>query len=268
MTYVSEESIARDTLERYSGSTFDRYQSLILLTNFPHYVDQFAELCGEQITEGSLMKACHWQKKGISILDHKVGSPAAALAVDLMSFVSPRACLMLGMCGGLRNRFRVGDYLLPIAAIRGEGTSDFYLPTMVPAMANFTIQKALAEVMEEEKKRYHIGISHTTNIRFWEFNQEFKDRLIEEKVQAIEMECATLFAAGYKRKVSIGALLLVSDKPLTPSGIKTKAGSKQISKKYTNEHIQLGIKVLENVRNTKSGLYRGSFHRKDAKNAK
>ncbi|MFC1585565.1 AMP nucleosidase [Fibrobacterota bacterium] len=254
---ISEEKIARDTLERYSGSPFNEFQPLILLTNFPHYVDHFSVLYDAKVYEGSLMKVCHSKSRGISIVDHKVGSPAAALAVDLMSFVSPRACLMLGMCGGLRKRYQIGEYFLPIAAIRGEGTSDFYLPANVPAMANFTIQKALAEVLEAEGTGFHVGITHSTNIRFWEFDQDFKIRLLEEKVQAIEMECATLFAAGYKRKVSIGALLLISDKPLKPSGIKTKASSHRIAGRYTDEHIKLGIKVLENIRTTKSGLYLG-----------
>ncbi len=256
---ITEEKIAKDTLERYSGSPFNQFQPLILLTNFPVYVDYFAKLCGGKIFEGSLMKVCHWQERGMSMLDYKVGSPAAALAVDLLSFIRPRACVMLGMCGGLRPRYNIGDYLLPIAAIRGEGTSDFYLPENVPAMSNFTIQKALAEVLETEKVKYHIGISHTTNIRFWEFNKAFKNQLLEEKVQAIEMECATLFAAGYRRSVSMGALLLISDKPLQPKGIKTKSSSKKVIKEHMAPHINLGIKVLENVKNTKSGLFRGKI---------
>lgn len=259
MPEVTEERIAKETLERYSGSPAGKFQPLILLTNFPHYVDQFATLCGGQVYEGSLMKACHCPARKISILDHKVGSPAAALAMDLLSFLKPRACLMLGMCGGLRRKYKVGDYLLPVAAIRGEGTSDFYLPANVPAMANFVIQKALAQVMESENKQYHIGITHTTNIRFWEFNVGFREQLIEERVQAVEMECATLFAVGYKRRVSTGALLLISDMPLKPEGIKTKEGSKKLASTYTAEHINLGIKVLENVRYTKSGLYLGKL---------
>jgi len=259
LTYVSEKKIAHDTLERYSGSPVELFQPLILLTNFPHYVDHFSKLSRQKTYEGSLMKVCHWKKKGITILDHKVGSPAAALAVDLLSYQEPRACLMLGMCGGLRKRYKIGDYLLPIAAIRGEGTSDFYLPANVPAMSNFTIQKAISEVLEAEDKKFHIGISHSTNIRFWEFNDKFKQQLIEEKVQAIEMECATLFVAGYKRKVSIGALLLISDKPLTHSGIKTKASSKHVARNFTDEHIKLGMKVLQDIRMTKSGLYMGKL---------
>ncbi|MBF0431741.1 MAG: AMP nucleosidase [Fibrobacteria bacterium] len=252
---ITEEKIARDTLERYSGSDFDLFQPQILLTNFPHYVDHFSNLCASPVYEGSLMKACHWKKRGISILDYKVGSPAAALAIDLLSFVNPRACLMLGMCGGLRKRYKIGDYLLPVAAIRGEGTSDFYLPPNVPAMSNFTIQKELSEVMEAENKTCHVGITHSTNIRFWEFNQEFRSQLLAEKVQAIEMECATLFAAGYKRKVSVGALLLISDKPLKPKGIKTKESSKRLAQQFTSEHIDLGIKVLSSVRDKRSGLF-------------
>jgi AMP nucleosidase len=259
MTQVTEEQIARDTLDRYSGSSYKDFQPLVLLTNFPHYVDRFSEICNEPVYEGSLMKTCHWKKKKITILDHKVGSPAAALAIDLLSFIRPRACLMLGMCGGMRRRYKIGEYLLPVAAIRGEGTSDFYLPPKVPALANFIIQKVLAEVMESENQSYHVGITHTTNIRFWEFDQEFRARLISEKVQAVEMECATLFAAGYKRMVPTGALLLISDKPLKPEGIKTKESSQKLAENYTKSHIELGIKVLEKIYQTRSAKFLGKL---------
>ena len=174
------------------------------------------------IVEGAMFKVAHDPKEGVSILDFKIGSPAAALVVDLCSFLPIKTSLLLGMCGGLRRRYQVGDYLVPVASIRGEGTSDFYFPPEVPALANFLMQKAVTEVLELQKTVYHIGITFTTNMRFWEFNEEFKSRLKATKAQAIEMECATLFSASYKRKYTLGALLLISDLPLNNDGIKTK----------------------------------------------
>lgn len=251
MTEQIESEVAEDLLERYSGSHPSQFQPYILLTNFPHYVTHFGELTGTKPVEGSMMKACHWPEEGISILDFKVGSPAAALAIDILSFTRPRGCLMLGMCGGLRRKYKVGDFLLPVAAIRGEGTSEFYFPSQVPALSNFVIQKCTADVMDRQGKEFHIGICHSTNIRFWEFDPRFRQLLIDERVQGIEMECATLFTAGYKRRVPVGALLLISDLPLERGGIKTKKSSKSVSQKYTDPHVRLGIDVMKALKGAK-----------------
>jgi AMP nucleosidase len=257
----SEADIARQTLERYSGCEVGQFHSNLILTNFPRYVEYFAESRGVQIYEGSMFQVAHCPKDEISILDFKIGSPAAALVVDICSFLPIRASILLGMCGGLRRRYQVGDYLVPVAAIRAEGTSDFYFPIEVPALANFLMQKAVTEVLEKEHANYHIGITYTTNTRFWEFNEEFKTRLKNTKAQGIEMECATLFTASYKRKFTLGALLLVSDLPLNKDGIKTKESSKKIYDTYAADHVEKGIKILKYAREMQAKKVKGAYHR-------
>ena len=258
---LSEEQFARETLERYSGCLHTEFQSNLLLTNFPKYVEYFAKSRNVPIIEGSMFKVAHDPKEQISILDFKIGSPAAALVVDLCSFLPIKSSLLLGMCGGLRRRYQVGDYLVPVAAIRGEGTSDFYFPTEVPALSNFLMQKAVTDVLEEQHVPYHIGITFTTNMRFWEFNEEFKSRLKASKAQAIEMECATLFAASYKRKYTLGALLLISDLPLNNNGIKTKKSSESVFEKHTAEHVEMGAQILKVARNMQHKHIKGAYHR-------
>lgn len=256
-----EADIARQTLERYSGCDVSRFQSNLILTNFPKYVDYFAQKRGVEIHEGSMFKVAHDPKDDVSILDFKIGSPAAALVVDICSFLPIRASVLLGMCGGLRNRYSVGEYLVPVASIRGEGTSDFYFPIEVPALANFLMQKAVTDVLEQMRATYHIGITYTTNMRFWEFNEEFKNRLKITKAQGIEMECATLFAASYKRKFTLGALLLISDLPLDRAGIKTKESSAMIYSKYTADHVETGVQILKRARELQSQQVKGAYHR-------
>lgn len=254
-----EEQIARDTLERYSGSSVSDFQPYLLLTNFPRYVQYFAEKRGVKIIEGSMFKTAHCPAEKISILDFKIGSPAAALVLDLIAFLPIKASLLLGMCGGLRRHYAIGNFFVPIASIRGEGTSDFYFPTDVPAMANFLVQKCVTNVLEKHKIPHHIGITHTTNKRFWEFNPAFKERLEISRAQAIEMESATIFMAGYYYKVPVGALLLISDLPLDPEGIKTKKSSEQVFAKHTSEHVELGIEVLKGVEEALAHHAKGAF---------
>lgn len=258
---ITEEQFARDTLERYAGCDVSEFHSNLLLTNFPRYVDYFAKTHDAQVIEGSMFKVAHSKKEKISILDFKIGSPAAALVIDLCSFLPIKTSLLLGMCGGLRRRYQVGDYLVPVASIRGEGTSDFYFPKEVPALANFLMQKAATEVLEIQKALYHIGITYTTNMRFWEFNEEFKSLLKATKAQAIEMECATLFAASYKRKFTLGALLLVSDLPLNADGVKTKKSSASVYERYMADHVEKGIDILKHARDMQEKHIKGAYHR-------
>ncbi|OGS43367.1 MAG: hypothetical protein A2539_03660 [Elusimicrobia bacterium RIFOXYD2_FULL_34_15] len=251
----SRDRVGISTLERYTGSSKEEFQPYILLTNFKIYVDIFGKMFNQPIRQGSVMRACHSQQENISIIDYSVGSPVAALIMELLSFTKPKSVLMLGMCGGLREDYNVGDFFNPVAAIRGEGTSNEYMPIQCPALSSFVIQRYVCEELEKNSLKYHTGVIHTTNVRFWEFNEEFKVNLLKEKVQAIDMECATLFTVGFAKLVPIGALMLISDLPLKEKGIKTKETAKLIFEKYTNLHINTGISVLKNMQEqAKKGL--------------
>lgn len=254
-----EIKVAKDALERYSGSPADDFCQYLLITNFPQYVHYFAKSRNLKVTEGSMFTAAHDPKNQISILDFKIGSPSAALVVDLCAYLPIQACLLLGMCGGLRRRYSIGEYLLPTAAIRGEGTSDYYFPIEVPALSNFLVQRAVSEILDEENARYHVGITHTTNKRFWEFDEDFKDRLKANRSQAIEMECATLFSGSYRRKLPLGALLLISDLPLNKEAIKTKESSVAVFERYTADHVEKGVKIIERLKKLQSNRSKGAY---------
>lgn len=256
-----QKQVAKDTLERYSGSPAEKFQSYVLLTNFPRYVESFAAEYKATVYEGAMFKVAHAPDIQVSMLDFKIGSPAAALVVDLCSFLPIYASLLLGMCGGLRGDYKIGEYFVPIASIRGDGTSDFYFPPEVPALANFTIQKVVTEILEKEGKTHHIGITHTTNKRFWEFNTDFRTRLQITRPQVIEMECATLFTASYNHRLPLGALLLISDLPLTPRGSKTKEGSEAIFANFMADHIRIGVKAIREIQHVERlKAYRKHVH--------
>jgi len=254
-----EERIAQETLERYSGSAVEEFQPYLLLTNFPKYVEYFAKSRNVDVIEGSAFKVAHSKKERITILDFKIGSPSAALVVDLCAHLPIRAALMLGMCGGLRRQYKVGNFFVPVASIRAEGTSDFYFDREIPSLANFLVQKMVTNVLEGEKIPYHIGITYTTNLRFWEFNEKFVNHVIDTRSQAIEMECATLFMSGYYHKLPVGALLIISDLPLEEDGVKTKASAKSVFEQYTESHVEAGVKVMQALHYTLKGHPKGVF---------
>ena len=186
---------------------------------------------------------------GITIINFSMGSPNAATIMDLLSAIAPKAVLFLGKCGGLKKRNKLGDLILPIAAIRGEGTSDDYFPPEVPAMPAFALQKAISTTIRDYKVDYWTGTVYTTNRRVWEHDEEFKNYLTSIRAYAIDMETATIFTVGFYNKIPTGALLLVSDSPMIPEGVKTEASDKKVTTEFVDRHIKIGIDSLKQLIN-------------------
>ena len=240
--------IAADILERYTGTAPEDFQKQIILTNFGHYMKRFSTLCDDTTsTEGSAMTASHSKKMGVSIIDFSIGSPVAALIIEILATAEPKAVLFLGIVGGLHRSLKVGDFILPTAAIRDEGASRHFMPQQVPALPTFKIQKFVSQMLLENGHDYRTGVVHTTDYRFWEFDERFKQQLYEERALAIEMETATLFSVGFASKVPVGALLLVSDLPLRKGGIKTKESARAVFKEFTDVHIEMGLKAMSEI---------------------
>jgi AMP nucleosidase len=246
-TNKRKQKIARDILERYTGSSLKQFQKQIILTNFQYYIDRFAAITGGTITRGSAMSAVHSPKDGVSIINFSIGSPTAALIIECLAVLEPKAVLLLGMCGGLHRSLKKGDFIIPTAAIRDEGVSHHFMPRQVPALPTFKVQKFVSQILVEKGLDYRTGVVHTTDYRFWEFNDKFKAELYHERALAIDMETATLFVVGFASKVPIGALLLVSDLPLRRGGIKTKKSASTVFKNFTDLHLEIGIKSMSEI---------------------
>ncbi len=244
---AEKKKIALDMLERYTGSHPNQFRKQIILTNFEYYMQRFEAICGDEKTRGAAMSVVHSKKADVSIVNFSIGSPTAALIIELLATVEPKAVLFLGLCGGLHRSLKVGDFILPTAAIRDEGASKHFMPPQVPALPTFKIQKFVSQMVVERGLDYRTGVVHTTDYRFWEFDEKFKSGLYEERALAIEMECATLFITGFVSKVPIGALLLVSDTPLKRGGIKTKSSANSVFREFTDIHIETGIQAMSEI---------------------
>ncbi|EPZ51676.1 putative AMP nucleosidase [Bacteriovorax sp. BAL6_X] len=240
--------IAIDMLERYTGHDFRDFQQQIILTNFHYYVERFNALLDDHVyTQGSAFKASSSKKAKVTIIEFGVGAAMAALIGELISVIHPKAVLFLGLAGAVHPSLKVGDFVLPIASIRAEGVTEHFLPREVPALPTFKVQKFVSQILLEHGHDYRTGTIHSTDYRFWEFDDRFKERLIEQRVLAVEMETAALFVSCFVSKVNIGALLLISDCPMTKDGIKTKKSAKSVFKKYTDIHIELGIEAMADI---------------------
>ncbi len=245
---VEKLKIAENWLPRYTGTQIDEFGESILLTNFKDYVTAFAEKFDVEVKgEGKPMQSAT-NKDGLSIINFGIGSPNAALIMDLLTAKNPKGgVLFLGKCGGLKDTSEIGNFILPIAAIRGEGTSNDYFPPEVPALPSFKLHKFISEKIVEAECDYRTGVIYTTNRRLWEHDKVFLKKLKKSTAIGIDMEVATIFIAGHYNEIARGALLLVSDVPTTPEGVKTEASDKKVTSEWSQKHLDIGIKAMTEI---------------------
>jgi len=244
----TKEEIVNNWLPRYTGEVLENFGKYILLTNFSNYVERFAEWNKVPVVGKDRPFQCA-TAEGITIINFGMGSPGAATVMDLVSAINPKAVLFLGKCGGLKKRNQIGDLILPIAAIRGEGTSNDYFPPEVPALPAFALQKAISTTIRDYSTDYWTGTVYTTNRRVWEHDEVFKEYLTKIRAHAIDMETATIFTVGFYNKIPTGALLLVSDSPMIPEGVKTEESDKKVTEEFVERHIRIGMDSLRQLIN-------------------
>ena len=244
----TKQDIVENWLPRYTGEKLENFGEYILLCNFHNYIEKFAEMHNVPIVGKDKPMQCATANK-ITIINFGMGSATAATVMDLLSAIQPKGVLFLGKCGGLRPKNKVGDLILPIAAIRGEGTSNDYFPPEVPALPAFALQKAISTTIRDLGRDYWTGTCYTTNRRVWEHDDKFKEYLNNVRAQAIDMETATIFTVGFANHIPTGALLLVSDSPMTPQGVKTAESDIAATFNYVDLHLQIGIESLKQMIN-------------------
>nr|MBS0036802.1 AMP nucleosidase [Saprospiraceae bacterium] len=242
----TKEKIVANWLPRYTGMPLEKFDKYILLVNFNNYVEMFARKFKVKIYKKNMTCAT---AEGITIINFGMGSANAATIMDLLVAVEPKAVLFLGKCGGLKRKNDIGDLLLPIAAVRGEGASDDYFPPKVPALPAFALQKAISTTIRDYNMDYWTGTVYTTNRRVWEHDFQFKDYLREIRCMGIDMETATLFSVGFYNKIPTGALLLVSDVPMVPEGVKTDESDQKVTMDFLENHLNIGIDSLKQLIN-------------------
>src|ERR1700757_3641753 len=196
----SKEEIVNNWLPRYTGVPLDEFGQYIILVNFSSYVYMFAEN-NEVEVKGINRPMISATADNITLINFGMGSASAAPVMYLLRDIRPKAVLFLGKCGRLKKKNQLGDLILPIAAIRGEGTSNDYFPPEVPALPAFALQKAISTTIRDYKVDYWTGTVYTTNRRVWEHDEEFKEYLQQVRAYAIDMETATIFAVGFYNKI-------------------------------------------------------------------
>jgi len=239
--------IAKNWLPRYTGTQIDEFGDYFLITNFANYVEKFAEKFNTDIKGIGRPMQTATNTSGLSIINFGIGSANAATIMDLLTSRMPKGVLFLGKCGGLKTSTEIGHFILPIAAIRGEGTSEDYMPKSVPALPSFKLHKFVSDKIIQYNQEYRTGVIYTTNRRLWEWDSKFKKYLRKVGAIGIDMETATIFIVGYANQIARGALLLVSDLPMIPEGVKTEDSDRHVTANFVDLHLQIGIEAMTEI---------------------
>lgn len=244
---VEKHFLAQDWLPRYTGMPVEEFGEYVLLTNFETYFLRFVTRFDCDVRGAGRPMQAATNADGLTMVNFGIGSPNAATIMDLLTAADPKGVLFLGKCGGLKTSSEIGQFILPIAAIRGEGTSNDYLPPMVPALPSFKLHKFVSEMLVQRGLEYRTGVVYTTNRRVWEHDERFRESLRQMTAIAIDMETATIFVVGHRNQIARGALLLVSDLPMTPEGVKTEAIDRKVTREWADVHLDLGIEALSEI---------------------
>ena len=244
---IKEDEYVKQTLERYTNCSIEDICDHIVITNFKKYIMRFKEITKGKYAEGNF-RIVNAKDINCTMIDFGIGSPQAALVINCLAYLKNlKTVIMLGMCGGIDDVLEEGDFIVPSAAIRGEGASNHYLPPEFPAIPASSVNLYCIGAVRQIGLIPRCGIVYTTDRRLWEFDEKFVDYLRNKRIIAIDMELATLFSVAYHYAVPIGSIMLVSDMPLQRRGIKDKKKQDQVFSRYMEPHLDLAVDAVKNM---------------------
>ncbi|MGO8942439.1 MAG: AMP nucleosidase [Syntrophobacteraceae bacterium] len=244
---LKEHEYIRQTLERYTNCALEKFSEHLLITNFKQYARAFQEKTQGEFHEGNF-QVVTVPNLNCTMVDFGIGSPQAALLINCLAYLDNlKSVIMLGMCGGIDERLEVGDFVIPSAAIRGEGTSRHYLPPEFPAIPASQVNLFCLGAVKKMNLIPKCGIVYTTDRRLWEFDEQFVSYLREQRIMAIDMELATLYAVAYRYEIPIGSIMLISDMPLQKTGLKGKDLHSKIYEKYMPTHLDIALDAVKTM---------------------
>ncbi len=253
---LKEHEYVRQTLERYTNCKLEQFCDHVLITNFKQYIKRFQEHTKGKYFEGNF-RIVNAPEKNCTMIDFGIGSPQAALIINCLAYLDNlKSVIMLGMCGGIDDILKVGNFLVPSAAIRGEGTSRHYLPLEFPAIPASSVNLYCIGAVRKVGLTPSCGIVYTTDRRLWEYDEKFIQYLRKQRILAIEMELATLFSVAYRHEVPIGSIMLVSDMPLQKKGVKDKKLYNKIFSSYMDTHLEIGLDAVSKIHSNWSTVSR------------
>jgi uridine phosphorylase len=140
-------------------------------------------------------------------------APDTAITTEILCAGGAQSLIRVGSCGSLQEHVKLGDLVIVTGALRGEGTTKYYVPEGFSAVAHSDIVGALQKAAESLNIRYCLGWIFTTDALFRE-TPELIQQLNAQGVSSIDMVTSTFLTIAQLRQKRAGAILAVSDECL------------------------------------------------------
>ena len=209
---------------------FTPQRMLNLLGLKPNSLGPYALVPGPKERSDLLLKLLDSPQKSFTFLDYEMHTgtldgkrvsignggryaPDTAITTEILCGAGAEALIRVGSCGSLQDNIKIGDLVIVTGALRGDGTSRYYVAESFSTIAHGDIVSALKQAADELKVRYHLGWIFTTDALFQE-TPELIQQLNEQNVSSIDMVTSTFLTISQVRGKKAGAVLAVSDECL------------------------------------------------------
>jgi uridine phosphorylase len=151
--------------------------------------------------------------KRVSIGNGGRYAPDTAITTEILCGAGAEALIRVGSCGSLQEAVKIGDLVIVTGALRGDGTSRYYVAESFSTIAHDDIVSALRRAAEDLNVRYHLGWIFTTDALFQE-TPELIHQLNAQKISSVDMVTSAFLTIAQVRGKKAGAVLAVSDECL------------------------------------------------------
>jgi uridine phosphorylase len=230
----------------------------VLLPGDPARVELFAKLVDkpQKMAYKREFQTYTGYYKGIKVscTSTGIGSPSTAIAVEELANIGATTFIRIGSCGGLADDVHVRDLIIATGTMRNEGTTPFYAPLALPAVADFYLTQALIQSAEELKVKqditYHVGIS-AANDAFYGEKVEFTNKMHDLQLKCVEMESAAIFVITHLRRLRGAAIFTVTATSFTGESLDEMEAGGDSSKWFENM-INVALEGIYKFRNQNS----------------
>ena len=151
----------------------------------------------------------HEEKEDICLVQSPIGAAASSQVLDTLIICGCKKIIAVGSCGVLAD-LEENAFIVPVKALRAEGTSYHYLPASRYIELDAEPVKVIENCFKKHSLPFVSCMTWTTDGFFRETKDMVRYRL-EEGCSVVEMECSALAACCRKRGASFGQFLFTAD---------------------------------------------------------
>jgi len=223
----------------------------VILPGDPQRVIRAAEFLDEarEVAFNREFRTVTGKYKGVpvTITSTGIGGVSCAIAVEELIACGGRNFLRIGSAGALQPGIKIGDLVIPIAAVREDGTSKMYVSENYPAVSDFELTCCIIHTAEKLNYTYVSGIVRSHDTFYSDLQEEIVKYWSTKGILASDMETATLYTVSRLRGVRASCILnvVVGKGESLKEGISQYQTSEGAAKEGEKREIILALEALK-----------------------